>query len=267
MEKSVYFSVPTASATFGRYKDLVTIAGSRDSDVEMQLGTTQIVQNVSSEKVPHMLQGWYTYTMNEPKATPKDAVVAFINESVAEDIIIKGFYCFFAIDKGDIVPQGIRESIKYTEESETQMTFEEYGYIVTVAGQDYLRSDAHWNGYTKDDAEKCMNNSELKIMLDAGYQLVLLDEMTKIMNDDATRNQNVFIYIEMPQGTFTTKLAQANILLPIIATCPPSSSGVSRRVVFLTEVTDAQKSILGGYVTKTTPTYTNQQKTSALWYI
>ena len=188
MKTNVYFSLPIDAATFGRYSGLVTLAGSRDDEVKKNTTIDrQIVQNIASLTLPHFLQGWYAYSLSpsEAKATPNIAAQAFIQEANENDVTVLGFQCYFEVLIDDVTPVGLTDSLITNEDGTTrQATFVEWCAssrpLSEVDGDYYVCSQSHWDGGRTGDADRCMNQADLKLMLDGGFSFLTISEFREL---------------------------------------------------------------------------------------
>lgn len=178
MKRTVFFRFPMTTTHLGANPRYETLRRQIDDDAvskDMKLDGYFEIENVNNQMLPTFLWDWYNTKLPtpEPKATPLDALVAFIQETVTNGAEVRGIYACFEVVETDQVPAGMEWSTTSDEDGdEVQKTWAEYGTL-QINNKHYVTTWEHTAGHTTGDADYWMGNDDLKRVLDAGYTLLL----------------------------------------------------------------------------------------------
>lgn len=177
MKRTVFFRFPMTTTHLGanpRYSTLLKQVDDSSAGKDMMLDGYFELDNINNQMLPTFLWDWYNTKLPtpEPKATPIDSLVAFIQETVTNGAEVRGIYACFEVVPTDLTIVGMQWSTKVDEnENEVQKTWQEYG-VAMVDGKSYVTTSAQVTGHDTGDADYWMSNADLKRVLDAGYTLL-----------------------------------------------------------------------------------------------
>lgn len=103
---------------------------------------------------------------------------------------IKNYQTYIEINPASLVPDGIRDNKVINDEGiETQLTWEEWvhpnnSYII-VDDKKYISSYSHYAGFQDiEKPAKCLNFSEILVLLSAGYNVINKSQYLNLLNND-----------------------------------------------------------------------------------